>query len=86
MRIWGATIYVESQEISWPNLKQVCQDRGPKKRKMFVLGDRYTIRGDTLFINFAELISDEPNKIEGCATTRFQDLDLNCVIGWFRKI
>ena len=30
-----------------------------------------TIRGDTLFTNFAELISDEPNKIEGCATTRF---------------
>ena len=43
--------------------------------------DRYTIRGDTLFTNFAELISDEPNKIEGCATTRFEDLDLNCVIG-----
>ena len=33
-------------------------------------------------INFAELISDEPNKIEGCATTRFHDLDVNCVIGW----
>ena len=45
----------------------------------------YTIRGDTLFTNFAELISDEPNKIEGCATTRFHDLDLDCVIGWFRK-
>ena len=44
------------------------------------------IRGVTLFTNFAELISDEPNKIEGCATTRFEDLDLNCVIGWFRKI
>ena len=38
------------------------------------------------FTNFAKLISDEPNKIEGCATTRFEDLDLNCVIGWFRKI
>ena len=42
----------------------------------------YTIRGYTLFTNFAELISDEPNKIEGCATTRFHDLDVNCVIGW----
>ena len=53
---------------------------------MFVLGDRYTttiymIRGDTLFTNFAELISDEPNKIEVCVTTRFQDLDLNCGLG-----
>ena len=62
----------------------------PKKTQNVRFGDilytTTTIRGDTLFTNFAELISDEPNKIEGSATTRFQDLDLNCVIGGFRKI
>ena len=64
----------------------------PKKTQNVRFGDilplyttTTTIRGDTLFTNFAELISDEPNKIEGCATTRFEDLDLNCVIGWFKN-
>ena len=48
----------------------------PKKTQNVRFGDILytttpTIRGDTLFTNFAELISDEPNEIEGRATTRF---------------
>ena len=42
---------------------------------------RYTIRGDSFFDNLAGLISDEPNKIQGCSTTGFGDNDLNCVVG-----
>ena len=42
---------------------------------------RYTIRGDSFFANLVRLISDEPNKIQGCSTTGFGDNDLNCVVG-----
>ena len=40
-----------------------------------------TIRGDSFFTNLVRLISDEPNKIQGCSTTGFGDNDLNCVVG-----
>ena len=42
---------------------------------------RYTIRGDSFFDNLAGLISDKPNKIQGCSTTGFGDNDLNCGVG-----
>ena len=36
--------------------------------------------------NFATLILRKVKEIGLNPTTRFEDLDLNCVIGWFKKI
>ena len=38
------------------------------------------------FTYFATLILRKVKEIGLIATTRFEDLDLNCVIGWFKKI
>ena len=37
------------------------------------------------FTYFATLILRKVKEIGLIATTRFEDLDLNCVIGWFKK-
>ena len=40
---------------------------------------------DSKVTNFATLILRKVKEIGLIATTRFEDLDLNCVIGWFKK-
>ena len=73
----------------WFQRKQLFQERDSKKRRIvcriyeyeYEYDIRYTIRGDSFFANLVRLISDEPNKIQGCSTTGFGDNDLNCVVG-----
>ena len=55
------------------------------KNGVFGIFDIY-IRGETFLPKLGELISGEPYKIQTFPTTRFEDHDLNCVVGWFKKI
>ena len=40
---------------------------------------------NTFLSNFATLISEEPIKIQSCATTGFEDNDPNCAVGYVKN-
>ena len=52
---------------------------------LFDLVGREIKATDSKVSYFATLILRKVKEIGLIATTRFEDLDLNCVIGWFKK-